>query len=284
MGGRYWYTLEYLPRADGDDVLPLIGGAAHDLLIVDTLEGFGNPRGRPVTTSGPAMVGARVREVLPEVPVEMHLAGDLVADSPAELDFLVRRYAATLDFMRGRRPASNWQPGLLRLRDGQGVLERRVTVREVDISRSRGRGVTARRIEVTFDAWDAAWVNPIVQRQPLGLGQTTFWVGGVWPVYPVIRLVAGPGGFAAPAILSLTHDERGLTFQSTAAYPQGAELVIDMDPEAEIAVVGDASQHGQIELGGRRFQLFPGLNTLTLTYTGVLASATVEWRELWPGA
>lgn len=126
MSGRYWYALEFLPCADGDEVLPLIGGAAHDLLIVDTLEGFGNPRGRPITTSGPGVVGARVREVLPEVPVEMHLAGDLVADSPAELDRIARRYAAALDFMRGRRPAVGWQPGVLRLRDAQGVLERRV--------------------------------------------------------------------------------------------------------------------------------------------------------------
>lgn len=283
------YEIDFLPREDSNLVVPLVGPGAADRLIIDELNGFGNPRARTITSTGPGLWGARVREVLPEVPQEMSLRGVVIGDTVAELTENVRYYTAAMDFMQGNGPADDpWSMSLLRLADEVGTLQRRVVVTGVDLPRVKGVGIAATRFAFDFEAWDPAWVDPADREQALIVGANVVRVGGRWPVYPRITLTAGGGGLINPSVVSSTEQGRGLHFTRT--YDSGTVLTVDMDPDHELALVGDAIQNEYLTLTDTRFRLWPktaafsGDNAIVISYTGSLASAVVAWRELWPGA
>ena len=273
--------IEFAPSPTSLDVLPLVGPEAEHLLRVRHIDGFGNPRARAITTGGPGLALANVREVLPELPVEMTLAGLFVAD---DLDAVVRRYSALLDFMAGHQPGSSaYTSAVLRLQDSVGILQRRVLVKDVHLPRDASLGTRTREFEVVFESWEPSWVNPSRRTPSLGTtaGTKTVTNAGRWPVYPLFTFTAGGSGLTNLTLASTTDAGRQVSFTTT--YAAGTVLTVDMDPRNELAVVGSASQQAVMAFGDRRFQLWPGDNTLSLSFAGTLAAATCAFFELWPG-
>lgn len=275
--------IEYRPTTTSDLVIPLVGDEATPIIVVESAEGFTNPRGRFVTTTGPGLRRARVREALPDLPVQMSLRGVFVAH---DLEYWVRRYAAALDFMNGRSAGTTvYEEGVLRWEDANGALHRRVVPKEVNLPRST-ETLFSPRFDFVFESYDPAWFNPSVQSYTFTGASpitATVPVGGNWPVFPKFTITAAGGGsFSVLTVKSNTDGGKQVSVSYTVN--ASSTLIINMDPHEDLALVGTASQQGGCATTDRRFMLYRGDNSITVSWTGTTpALIKAEWYELWPG-
>jgi hypothetical protein len=265
-----------------DDVrLPLIGGEALALgVVVEELDGLSGGDARVVATGGPGQPAQIVREVLATVPHEIVVRGVFASTRERAAADLARRYAAALDPMRQLAPDAPYRPPRLRYVVAGRIYERSVVVIGLHLPRG-GDEWNVRRFEITFASYEPWWTEVAVRRVVLGSGINRVQIGGVWPVYPRMTVVAGPGGMSNLTIVALTDGNRQLSFATT--YPQGTALSIDTDPQAaDIALANGASQQPVMGIGDRRFRLWPfRVNEIELTYSGIVTTAIIEWQERW---
>ncbi len=248
--------------------------------MVEELDGISGGDARVVATGGPGQPMQTVREVLATVPHEIVVRGVFASTPKYTAAELARRYAAALDPMRQLAPDAPYRSPRLRYVVAGRIYERSVVVIGLHLPRD-GDAWNIRRFEITFASYEPWWTEVAVRRVLLGSGINRVQIGGVWPVYPRITVVAGPGGMSNLTIVARTDGNRQLSFATT--YPQGTTLSIDMDPgAADIAQVSGASQQPVMGIGDRRFRLWPfRVNEIEVTYSGIVTTAVLEWQERW---
>lgn len=232
-----------------------------------------------VTTTGPGLKKAIVRDVVVKLPKEITLRGAFTAPA-ASLDTLVRQYVAALSPLAIRDiPGGVATDPVLDYTGSNGTLRRKVGMTRMKMPRKSDVGPTAREFELTFESWEAGWGAATPTTVTLSAGSNSVTVGGELPVYPVFTF--GGTSYGPVTVASTTDGGRQVTVSTSFGSSPTTVLVVDMDPEQELVTANGATLLNSLVLGtDRRFRLYPGANTLTVTVTGT-PSITVEWYPRW---
>ena len=120
--------------------------------------------------------------------------------------------------------------------------------------------------EVEFTCYD-----PIGYGSQLATELAAFEVGGTWPTWPVVSVVA-----AAGSAVEIADGDSGAYVLVEQAFVGGEKVVVDF--QAETCAVDGADASAAVSVASEFFSLAPGARELVFTGCG---SHSVSWHERW---